>query len=76
VHKIITVSDKELLDCMRFFGERMKMIVEPTGCLGLTVLRELVANGEVPPDSNGGVIVSEGNVDIERYCQSMDLNQR
>lgn len=69
VHKIITVSDEELIDCMRFFGERMKMIVEPTGCLGLAGLKKLVACGEVPAGSNCGVIISGGNVDLARYCQ-------
>ena len=35
VHQIITVSDQELMEGMRFFGERIKMVVEPTGCLRL-----------------------------------------
>jgi threonine dehydratase len=71
VHKIITVSDQDLIDGMRFFGERMKMIVEPTGCLGMAGLRKLVASGEVPPGSNCGVVISGGNVDMARYCQLM-----
>ena len=33
VNDILTVSDEELVACMRFFAERMKMVVEPTGCL-------------------------------------------
>lgn len=69
VHKIITVTDQELVDDMRFFGERMKMIVEPTGCLGIAGLRKLVASGEVAPESNCGVVISGGNVDMARYCQ-------
>eukprot|EP00568_Trieres_chinensis_P007075 CAMPEP_0183308402 /NCGR_PEP_ID=MMETSP0160_2-20130417/21785_1 /TAXON_ID=2839 ORGANISM="Odontella Sinensis, Strain Grunow 1884" /NCGR_SAMPLE_ID=MMETSP0160_2 /ASSEMBLY_ACC=CAM_ASM_000250 /LENGTH=402 /DNA_ID=CAMNT_0025472243 /DNA_START=21 /DNA_END=1229 /DNA_ORIENTATION=+ len=69
VEKIVTVSDEELVDCMRFFGERMKMIVEPTGCLGLAGLKKLVASGEVKPGSNCGVIISGGNVDLARYCK-------
>eukprot|EP00980_Cylindrotheca_fusiformis_P009827 scaffold2164_cov106-Cylindrotheca_fusiformis.AAC.10 len=68
VEKIVTVSDEELIDGMRFFGERMKMIVEPTGCLSLAGLRKLVKRGEVPPGSNCGVIISGGNVDMARYC--------
>ena len=33
VKRIVTVSDSQLVATMRFFGERMKMVVEPTGCL-------------------------------------------
>jgi threonine dehydratase len=68
VAKIITVSDEELIVGMRYFGERMKMIVEPTGCLGLAGLRKLVKSGEIPPGSNCGIIISGGNVDMARYC--------
>ena len=34
VDDVLTASDAELVEAMRFFAERMKMIVEPTGCLG------------------------------------------
>ena len=69
VSKIITVSDEELVDEMKFFGERMKMVVEPTGCLGLAGLRKLVKSGEVEEGANCGVIISGGNVDLELYCR-------
>ena len=69
VDKIITVSDEELVEGMKFFGERMKMIVEPTGCLGLAGLRKLVSSGEIPAGSTCGVIISGGNVDMARYCE-------
>jgi threonine dehydratase len=51
---------------MRFFAERMKMVVEPTGCLAAAALLEGVvqARGE-----RVGVIVSGGNVDLARYGQ-------
>lgn len=35
VDDILTVTDEELINAMKFFAERMKMVVEPTGCLGL-----------------------------------------
>mmetsp|Transcript_30986 Transcript_30986/g.41351 ORF Transcript_30986/g.41351 Transcript_30986/m.41351 type:complete len:357 (-) Transcript_30986:80-1150(-) len=69
VHKIITVTDEELVSCMKFFGERMKMVVEPTGCLGLAGLKKLVRNGDIPANSRCGVIISGGNVDMSRYCE-------
>ena len=61
VSGILTVSDNQLLSTMRFFAERMKMIVEPTGCLGAAALLE----GAI--DLRGqrvGVIISGGNVDL------------
>ncbi|KAL7545697.1 hypothetical protein ACHAWF_009047 [Thalassiosira exigua] len=69
VSQIITVTDDELIDGMKFFGERMKMIVEPTGCLGLMGLKKMVKRGEVPKGSCCGVVVSGGNVDLKRYCE-------
>jgi len=69
VSQIITVTDAELIDGMIFFGERMKMVVEPTGCLGLAGLRKMVASGEVPKGSSCGIVVSGGNVDLKTYCE-------
>lgn len=37
--RVIEVHDDDLRDCMRFFGERMKMMAEPTGCLGLAGIK-------------------------------------
>ena len=65
VASIVTVSDDELVRTMRFFAERMKMVVEPTGCLGAAALLE----GVVPVHGKRvGVIVSGGNVDLARYA--------
>jgi threo-3-hydroxy-L-aspartate ammonia-lyase len=69
VDSIITVSDEELVEGMRFFGETMKMIVEPTGCLGLAGLRKMVASGAITSGSKCGVIISGGNVDLSRYSE-------
>ena len=69
VSQIITVTDEELVQDMKFIGERMKMVVEPTGCLGLAGLRKMVRNGEIPKQSNCGVVISGGNVDMKRYCE-------
>lgn len=68
VHSIVTVTDDELIQAMKFFGERMKMIVEPTGCLGLAGLRKLVREGMIKAGSRVGVIISGGNVEMKRYC--------
>ncbi|MDM0044596.1 threo-3-hydroxy-L-aspartate ammonia-lyase [Variovorax dokdonensis] len=66
VDDIHTASDAELVEAMRFFAERMKMIVEPTGCLAFAAARRLA------PQWAGkriGVIVSGGNVDLKRFCE-------
>ncbi|MFI4891298.1 MAG: threo-3-hydroxy-L-aspartate ammonia-lyase [Steroidobacterales bacterium] len=65
VTDVLTVSDAELVDCMRFFATRMKMIVEPTGCLGFAAVR---AAGRGLAGQRVGVIVSGGNVDLARFA--------
>ena len=65
VRRVVTVSDAQLVRTMRFFAERMKMVVEPTGCLAAAA----VLDGVVPARSRRvGVIVSGGNVDMARYA--------
>ena len=65
VDDILTVTDDQLVACMHFFAERMKMVVEPTGCLGFAAAREM---REEFKGKRVGVIVSGGNVDICRYA--------
>jgi threonine dehydratase len=69
VRGIVTVSDQQLVEAMRFFAERMKIVVEPTGCLGAAAL---FARADGLPDLRGrrvGVVLSGGNVDLRRYGQ-------
>jgi len=69
VHGVVTVPDSALVTTMRFFAERMKLVVEPTGALGAAALLTGAAG---LPDLRGrrvGVIVSGGNVDLARYAQ-------
>jgi threonine dehydratase len=61
VDEMVTVSDDELVQAMRFVWERMKLVVEPTGVLGLAAAfcgRLEVAGLRV------GVVLSGGNVDL------------
>ena len=65
VEDILTVSDTELVEAMHFFASRMKMIVEPTGCLAAAA----VFSGQL--DLRGkrvGIILSGGNVDLARFA--------
>ena len=65
VADIRTASDAQLVEAMRFFGERMKMVVEPTGCLAFA---GAVADAPALQGARVGVIVSGGNVDLARYA--------
>jgi len=61
VDDIVTVSDREIVDAMKFLWERMKLVVEPTGALGLAA----ALAGKVQVSGQAvGVIVSGGNVDV------------
>lgn len=66
VDDILTVSDEQLRAEMRFFAARMKLVVEPTGCLGLAAAR---AMKEQLQGQRVGVIISGGNVDVARYAE-------
>jgi len=63
VDDILTASDDELVQCMRFFAERMKIVVEPTGCLGFAAARRM--RGELR-GKKVGILVSGGNVDLAK----------
>lgn len=64
VHDIVTVPDSALVTAMRFFAERMKMVVEPTGCLAAAAA---MSGAYHRPGERAGVIVSGGNVDLQRF---------
>ena len=66
VDDIHTVTDAQLIETMRFYAERMKMVVEPTGCLSLAAAlqaRDTLKGQRV------GVIISGGNIDMARFAQ-------
>ncbi len=65
VTDILTASDSELVDTMRFLAERMKLVVEPTGCLGLAAARRM---GAQLRGKRVGVVLSGGNVDMARFA--------
>ncbi|WP_423368517.1 threo-3-hydroxy-L-aspartate ammonia-lyase [Burkholderia sp. LMG 32019] len=65
VDDILTATDAELVDCMRFFATRMKIVVEPTGCLSLAAVRRMK---DALQGKRVGVVISGGNVDLENFC--------
>jgi threonine dehydratase len=63
---VVTASDAQLVEAMRFFAERMKLVVEPTGCLAFAA----ACHAGLPLQGKRvGVILSGGNVDLARYAQ-------
>lgn len=66
VDDIFTVTDEQLIDRMKFYAERMKIIVEPTGCLSYAAA---LAHKELFQGKRVGIIVSGGNVDIQHFAQ-------
>ena len=66
VTDILTVTDPQLVATMKFFAERLKLVVEPTGCLGAAVA--LQGGLAFPEGARVGVILSGGNVDLAAYA--------
>ncbi|HTV72084.1 MAG TPA: threo-3-hydroxy-L-aspartate ammonia-lyase [Candidatus Acidoferrales bacterium] len=66
VRDIVTVSDDQLRAQMRFFAERMKIVVEPTGALAAAA----VLGGALDvAGKRVGVIISGGNVDAQTFAE-------
>ena len=65
VDDILTATDTELVQAMRVFASTLKMVVEPTGCLGFAAVRRLAAE---LAGQRVGIVVSGGNIDLDRYA--------
>jgi threonine dehydratase len=64
VDQIITVTDEEIIDAMRFLWGRLKIVVEPSGAVSLAGL----LNGQVEvKNKKVGVIISGGNIDLDMF---------
>ena len=61
VERIVTVTDAELVSTLRFFAERMKIVVEPTGCLAAAAILGGVLDCK---GKRVGIMLSGGNVDL------------
>lgn len=63
VEQIITVSEPAIIESMKFVWERVKIIIEPSSAVAIGVLweKKIDLSG-----SKVGVILSGGNVDLEK----------
>ena len=60
VRDVVSVPDDVLLDVLQFAIYRTKLVIEPTGCLGLAAMFA----GKVKPRGPVAVVVSGGNLDL------------
>jgi threo-3-hydroxy-L-aspartate ammonia-lyase len=64
VDEIVTVTDVQIVEAMRFAFERLKLVIEPSGAVGIAaVLNGLVDAPRV------GIIISGGNVGADRFAE-------
>ena len=63
VHDVVRVSEEAIVHAMRTVWERMKIIIEPSAAVPVAALldKQIVLDGQ-----NIGLILSGGNVDLER----------
>jgi threonine dehydratase len=61
VDDMLTVSEKDIIEAVKFLFYRMKIVVEPSGALGIAALLSNV----VKPNGKTGIIISGGNIDKE-----------
>ena len=62
---VVTVTDDELIDAMKFLFERMKLVGEPGGVAGIAALLA----GKVDAEGTVGVVLSGGNVGAARFAE-------
>jgi len=72
VDDVITVSDKELVESMKFFASRMKIVVEPTGCLSAA---GVFSNKIDVAGKRIGAVLSGGNVDLAHFASLIQAGE-
>ncbi len=72
---LYAVTEEEILDAMKLIFERLKLVVEPAAAVPLAValyneeFREMVERTAGEAGWDVGIILSEGNVDIEQIAE-------
>ncbi|MFX1329147.1 MAG: pyridoxal-phosphate dependent enzyme [Promethearchaeota archaeon] len=69
VNQILTVTEMEIIEAMRFLWERMKIIVEPSGAVPLAAI---LSKKVIAENKKIGVILSGGNIDLEPFFQLLE----
>jgi threo-3-hydroxy-L-aspartate ammonia-lyase len=66
VDEVVTVSDEEIVEAMVFLFDRLKVVVEPSGAVGVAAL---LSGKLAARDSDAGVVLSGGNVGAARFAE-------
>jgi threonine dehydratase len=61
VDEMKTVSEKDIIEAVKFLFYRMKLVVEPSGALGIAAL----LSKKVDISGRAGIVISGGNIDSE-----------
>jgi len=64
VEDIVTVTEAEIVNAMKFLWERMKLVVEPSGAVSLAGLLKM---SDRLRGAKTGVIISGGNIDLSQF---------
>jgi threonine dehydratase len=64
VDEFVSVSDDEMVEAMRFLFDRLKIVVEPSGAVGVAALQQ----GRIP-EGRVGIVLSGGNVGAARFAE-------
>jgi threonine dehydratase len=64
VDDFVAVSDDEMVAAMTFLFDRMKVVVEPSGAVGVAAL----LRGRIPREGRIGIVLSGGNVGAARFA--------
>jgi len=71
VYDIITVTEEQIIDAMKFYWERMKLIVEPSGAVPLAGLLYGNIDPSLIKNKRIGIIISGGNIDLSIFFTTL-----
>lgn len=71
VDGIITVTEEQIIDAMKFYWERMKLIVEPSGAVPLAGLLSGTIEPSLIKGKRIGIIISGGNIDLSDFFSTL-----
>ena len=71
--EVVTCSEGTMVDAARFFLQRMKLVVEPSGATVLASIRKIA---DQVRGKRVGMIVTGGNTDMRWLCGPEDCRRR
>jgi len=71
VDNIITVTEEQIIDAMKFYWERMKLVVEPSGAVPLAGLLSGTIDSPLIKNKRIGIIISGGNIDLSDFFRTL-----